>query len=276
VSDDEVFVLVAGMGVVAWRAGVWYVRLGTTPTFAAYPGGWRGWLGVAPIACLIGVFFLLRTAASFDVRESPDYLFLYVLLGAAWIFLVVPLMSAFGISVRDDAVHRRNPAAAILIIGAMAGQAAVYSGGNVGDGPGWWVVVAAVLVAGTAWFALWWVVETICKVAEDVTVGRDVTLAIRMAGYMLALGMICGRGVAGDWVSFAALLTEFSDAWPALLLTGAAIGIEAGLRGTAIRKSKLLAGAVAVAYVAAAGLAIAASPPLSANSQFRDAAPNPP
>jgi hypothetical protein len=274
VSDDEILILLIGLGLTAWGAFVWYGRL-AIPNLAPYPGNWRGWLGVAPVAGILGILIVLKTASSFDVRDSVQYLLFYVVLGAAWIFFAVRMTSLLGVSVRDDAIERRNPAAAVLIIGAMAGQAAIYAGGNIGDGPGWWVVLVAALLGGAVWFVLWWIVEAGTGASEAITVGRDVPMAVRLAGYVLAVGLICGRGVAGDWVSFASMLAEFGDAWAVLPLTVAAIGVERALRGAALRKSMGLATLIAAVYVAAAVLAIATSPPLSTNPAYRDAAVTP-
>jgi len=274
VSKDEIFIFLAGFGVAAWLAFAWYSQL-TIAGIARYPGGWRGGLGAAPLASIAGVFIVLVTAASFDVREAPPYLAMYTVLGAAWIFLAAQLMALFGISLRDDAVERRNPAAAILIMAAMAGQAALYAGGNIGDGPGWWIVVMATLVASGVWFVLWWIVELSCGVSEEVTVGRNLPMAIRLGGYMLAIGLLCGRGVAGDWVSFGNMIAEFGDAWALLPLTLAAIGIEWALRGGKMRKSVGTAIAIGALYVAAAVLAIATSPPLASSPAY-DAATSAP
>ena len=83
-SDDEILVLLASLALTAWFGGRWYWHL-ATPSLAKYPGSWRRWLAVAPFAWLIGVFIVLKTAASFDVREAWQYIFFYLVLGAVWI-----------------------------------------------------------------------------------------------------------------------------------------------------------------------------------------------
>jgi hypothetical protein len=154
----------------------------------------------------------------------------------------------------------------------MIGLAAAYAGGNIGDGPGWWVVLAAALIAGGAWYLLWWIVELSTGASEEITVGRDVPMAIRLGGYMVGSGVICGRGVAGDWVSLGNTLADFGDAWPVVLLTALAIGVERLVRGGPLRKNKAVAIAVAAAYLAFAVLAVLLSPPL-ADSPSYPAAP---
>ncbi len=301
VSDDEVFVTIIGLLFAGWGAISWYVRV-STPSLARYPGGWRWWLGAAPLAALAGIFAVLKTGASFDVRESVVYLVFYMVLGAAWVFWALRLNIIFGVSLRDDALERRNPAAAVLIIATVLAQAAIYAGGNVGDGPGWWIVALAALFAGGIWFLLWWLVEAALVVSERVTVGRDLPVAVRLGGYMVAAGMLCGRGVAGDWVSFANMLAEFADVWVLMPLTLAAIGVELVLRSVAaprvaattapratmietrgatmlpagaatLGKSVALSVLIAVAYVATAVATIASAPPLANNPAFPDAPP---
>ena len=261
-SKDEIFILVFGLALSAWVGGRWYWHL-ATPRLAKYPGYWRQWLGVAPLAWLVGLFIVLRSAASFDVREAGQYIAFYLVLGAAWIFCAAQMMALFGVSVRDDAIERRNPAAAILVIAAMAGQTAVYAGGNIGDGPGWWVVILAAAIGGATWCLLWWIVESMTGASEEITVGRDIPMAVRLGGYMIASGILCGRGVAGDWVSLANTVAELGDAWSVLLLLALAIGIERLMSGGALSRSIGFAMAVAVAYIAFAVFAVSLSAPLA-------------
>jgi hypothetical protein len=250
----------------------WYLRL-VTPNLAPYAGRWRSWMGAAPLASLIGVFAALKTAAAYDVREAPLYLAMYFLLGAAWIFCAIGVMPLFGVSFRDDAVERRNPAAAIVLISAMASHAIIYSGANIGDGPGWWVVVITGLLSGTTWFMLWWIIEAFCSVSERVTVERDLSLAIRLGGYMLASAIMLARGAAGDWVSFAETLRDFVVVWPAVVLAGTAIAVERLLRASPGRTGLVLSLCIAAAYVVVAAFAVVNSPPLSQNPVYDAATP---
>lgn len=273
-SDDEIVVLVASAILSGFAVVNWYAQV-STRSLAAYPGHWRSWLGVAPLAAIAGIFVVLLTIAAQDVRTASQYILLYLLLGAAWIFGAVRLMAMYGVSFRDDALQRRNPAAAIAVISVILAHAAIYSGANVGDGPGWWCVVAAGTVGTVAWFVLWSLIESVCQASEQITVGRDVPVAIRLGGYMVASGIICGRGVAGDWESIANTISDFREAWPVVPLAAAAIIVEFALRGRSQTRGSIgLSAAIALAYLVVAAAAVASSPPLSSNPLYPLPAPN--
>jgi hypothetical protein len=211
---------------------------------------------------------LLRTGASFDVRHDPAYLAFYLVFGAAWLVPGRGLFGLFGISWQDDALERRNAAAAWAVAGGLAGLTAGYAGANLGDGPGWWCVLFAGGLATAAWLVAWSVVQAAGDVAEAITVERDTDAGIRLGAFLLAAGLLCGRGAAGDWTSPLQTAIEFGAAWPLLPLTlGAAwverrAGAERGhpQRPPAARLNGWLAGALYVAFAIACLVALPRPP----------------
>jgi hypothetical protein len=203
---------------------------------------------------------VLRRLSSFDVRESPVYLSFYMLMGAAWVGLAARFLGLFGLSARDDVIERRNPAAARAVGGALVGLALCFAGGNVGDGPGWWVVVFCAALSTAALFLLWVLLDRAAGVADTVTVDRDPAAGTRMAAFFVAAGLILGRAVAGDWSSAVGTVLDFAFfGWPALALTLAAAAVERRLRPTPERPQGELIFhglAPAAAYLAAAWLAL--------------------
>jgi hypothetical protein len=271
-AEEPIFVLFAcgAVALISWVR--WYYALATValPAREAAP---RRWLAVAPLVCLAALLAALKTAASFDVRDSATYLFFYVAMGAAWLGVCRYGIRVAGILWRDDAVERRNPAAAVATVGALVGISACYAGANIGDGPGWWCVVFAATLATAAWLALLSLVQLICNLAESITVERDLAAGIRVAGYLAASGVLCGRGAAGDWVSAEQTVREFSDAWPVVILALLAIIVE---RTTAARNprerceppSLTAAAAWAIGYMALAVAALAILEPLAQNPAY--------
>lgn len=231
-SDDEIAVLIGSLivSLVCW--GVWYV----SPTFVRHIGRRRPGLlllKVAPLVAAAVLFIVLRQAASFDVRDDPAYLFFYMLLGAAWVGFWIRGLSVTGISRRDDVVERGNVSAAIAIAGAMLGITLCYAGGNIGAGPGWWVVVFSAGLASVALFAAWMILELTTGISEIVTVDRDSATGLRLAGFLIACGLILGRGVAGDWESADATVHDFAfAAWPVIVLVAVAAIVERVARPT--------------------------------------------
>ena len=229
-SDDEVFVLLISGVLTLLTWGNWvYVHNGLGDP--EYPHG-RGVLPwIIPVACAGILFSVLRTASSFDVRDSSTYTFFYMLMGLAWIGLTVRVSAFMGISARDDVIERRNGAASVAIAGAMLGVTFAFAGGNVGDGPGWWVVVFAAGLATVTLFVLWWALDVLTHVGDAITIDRDDATALRLAGFLVAAGVILGHAVAGNWVSSVDTVRDFYLAgWPVLLLFGFAILVERSFR----------------------------------------------
>ena len=234
-SGDEVAVLLASatLSVAVWLG--WFARpLSITRMGSPTPA--RPLLIGSPIAAAAILLLVLLTAASHDVRNAPQYILMYLAMGAAWVGASAKLLPLFGISARDDAVERRNRAAAWAVAGAIIGIMLCFAGGNIGDGPGWWVVVFSAALATAALFVMLAVLDGISGVTEHVTIERDPASGIRLAGFLVGAGLMLGRGVAGDWVSAAATIRDFvAYSWPAAILLAGAALVERLARPTPAR-----------------------------------------
>ena len=263
-SGDEVIVALGSALFALFVWGRWMIgpmrlrRLGAPATGSRL-------LTVAPLLCLVLLFAVLQTLASHDVRDDPRYLVMYLALGAAWLAVAMMLMPVLGLSVRDDVLERGNPAAAYAVFGALLGITLAFAGGNIGDGPGWWVVVFSAILATAALYVMWALLERFADVSEQVTVERDAAAGVRLAGFLAGCGLILGRAVAGDWVSTSATVADFARvATPALGLLLIAIPLERLARCTPQHPVRpvvtwgfgpaLLYVALAAAYVAVIGI----------------------
>lgn len=187
-------------------------------------GTLRAGLVVGAVGALWIIFGVLRTWASFDVRDDGRYLFMYTAMGMTWTWLASGPW--IGVSARDDVVERGNTAALIAWTGAVLGAAACFAGGNVGDGPGWWCVVWASGIATFGYLLTWTILHRTTHIADHVTIDRDVAASIRAASFLLATGVVWGRSAAGDWTSAIVTLVDFKGAWPVLVLLLKAIAVE--------------------------------------------------
>lgn len=254
-SGDELAVLaLSGVAsVVAWS--VWIAALFRVPKMRRAHSG-RPLLFIVPLLALLLLFLVLRTAASSDVRDSATYLTFYMVMGAAWIGTAALWMGIVGISPRDDVAERGNPAAAYAIAGGVLAIALCFAGGNIGDGPGWWVVVFSAALSTGVLYLLWIFLEDRTSVSDAVTIDRDAASGIRLAGFLVACGIILGRAVAGDWVSAGETVRDFAlVAWPVMVLFLVALLLERATRPTPARPVPAVAthGALpALAYVAVA------------------------
>ncbi len=230
ISEGEIFTLVVCVGL---AIGLWIVWFRDVLAVARRSAGLRErWLlAVTPFACAALLFWILRRYASFDVQDSGFYLSFYMAMGAAWVGVWARILQFFGLGARDDVIERGNRAAAPAIAGALLGITLSFAGGNIGDGPGWWVVVfCGVLSTGTLLIA-WAFLDRLTHVADAVTIDRDMAAGLRAAGFFVAAGMILGRAVAGDWEGAAPTMLDFVRyGWPVAVLLTAAVLLERRLR----------------------------------------------
>ena len=224
--------IVSGMlAVVCW--GAWYISPARVRHMGRAGAG-RRLLQLTPLVATALLWIVLRTASSFDVRDDPRYITFYLVLGAAWVGLGIRWLAVAGVSTRDDVVERANGSAAVAVAGALLGITLCYAGGNIGDGPGWWVVVFSAALATLALFAAWLLLEFASGVSDAVTVDRDPAAGLRLAAFLIGCGLILGRAVAGDWESAAATVREFAvAAWPVTVLLIVAVVVERAARPTA-------------------------------------------
>jgi hypothetical protein len=224
-SGDETMVVLVSMVVAAVAWYRWYAA--TRVRTLAIRNAGRSLFAMTPPLCLALLFIVLRLWAADDVRYSGTYLAFYTFAGAAWVGFCALWLGFLGISPRDDAIERQNLAAAFAIFGAVVGITFSFAGANIGNGPGWWVVVFSAGLSTTAFFGLWAMIERLTAVSESVTVDRLVGAGLRLGGLLIAMGMILGRAVAGDWVSAGATVRDFAlVAWPVLPLTVLAVVVE--------------------------------------------------
>jgi uncharacterized membrane protein YjfL (UPF0719 family) len=256
-SGDEVVVLVTSVVLAALAWGAWYIaprrirRLGR-------PVAGRWFLDLAPLVSLGVLGIVLRTASAHDVRDDTRYLLLYFFLGAAWVGVALRCLPLIGLSARDDVVERGNGSAARAIAGAMLAITLCFAGGNIGNGPGWWVVVFAAGLATVALLLSWLVLEMVARVADVVTIDRDEAAAVRLGGWLIACGAIAGVAVAGDWLSAEDTVRTFVRvAWPLVAFVGVAAVLEWQWRPTPERPAPSVTshGAIpALLYISVAAL----------------------
>jgi len=259
-SGDEMFVTAASilLGPIAWAW--WLFRA------ASIDGLRKSRAPVVVMGTVVGLAGLLISAilgawAAVDVRDAPQYIFMYFVMGLAWIRLAAFCFPMAGLNPRDDVIERRNAAALPAWTGAILGVALCYAGGNIGNGPGWWVVVFAATLATAALAAVWLAMGQWSGVVDAVVIDRDVAAGWRFGGLLTACGCIFGGAVMGDWVSAQATVIDFvARAWPVLPVVTIALMIERIMRPRPGRPpTPVIDGGVvpAIVYVSMAAASVA-------------------
>jgi hypothetical protein len=185
-----------------------------------------GLAATPPIGLAILLPVLCRLAARAVVTDG-GYVVLFTLAGVAWMWLALVLSAALGVSFYDDAIERRNPAAAIVVAGAMLGVTCAYAGANVGEGASIWMTFGPAVLVTIAWAVAWAGLQWLTDLAESVAVGRDVGAGVRLAAFLVVSGAVLGRAVAGDYHSAGETVRDFARlGWPVLPLIGVAAVVE--------------------------------------------------
>lgn len=232
----------------------WYAGINTVTRLAS-PFRLRLPLLVMPICCALLLLVVLRFCASGDVRDDPVYLVSYLLLGAGWTGIAALAFPFLGISARDDVIERRNTAASWPVNSALLGVTLCFAGANIGDGPGPQVVVFCALLSTGSLLFFWLGLELIASTSEAITVERDMGTSVRLAGFLVALGILFGNAIAGSWTSASETLRDFFDlAWPAVVLFWIAVLVERTFKRQADLPARRISAslAIAVVYIVAA------------------------
>jgi len=184
-----------------------------------------------PPLCVAFISAALARWADPEVRENWIYFALLSLLGAAGLGIATLCFEWLGVGLRTDALEGNNPAAAIAWSGAIVGFSAAYAGGNLGAGSSLWENVFSASLAVGALLGGWLFLDFTCRLSSSIALERDLASGVRSAGFLVAVGFISGRAVAGDWHSIAGTLKDFArDGWPVVVLIVLAGALESALR----------------------------------------------
>lgn len=233
-SEDEgavcVFSAVANLICWVW----WYgLLLQTKPSPVAGRSAATKTLALAPVAIFALLFFVLALWSAGDVRNDGRYFTMYLSLGMAWCGVAGFVPTWMGISFRNDVLTLANRAATWLWCGWIVGAMLSFSGANVGNGPGWWVVVFSGVLSTGSLTLVYLLLEKIGGIHEAVTIDRDVATGLRMAGLFIGCGAVFGVAVAGDWKSADETVRDFlRRAWPSIAIVLAAIFFNTTMKPT--------------------------------------------
>ena len=186
---------------------------------------------ICSATCVILIASALWLWGAMEVRGHFETVLPLTFVGVIWLVISQQLFSWFGVSVRDDAVERKNPAALVALCGATVAVAIIYAAGNLGEGPSYLENVFSSGLGTLGFFGLWLLLELVWNVSNSIVEERDPASGLRLGAYLLATGLIFGRAVAGDWHSEIATVRDFMrDGWPAIPLWFMALIFETMLR----------------------------------------------
>jgi hypothetical protein len=166
-------------------------------------------------ACAIALFAVLRTKSSADVRDDVEELVPYFLFSLVVVAVAQGVLAVFGVSVRDDVAERRNASASFAAAGFTLGSTCCVAGSNIGNGPGFEVVLFCVALATGTLLTSWIIFAALTGGVDTITVERDLGAGIRVGAWLAGCGAVLGASIAGDWHSVSATLRDFAHfGWP--------------------------------------------------------------
>jgi uncharacterized membrane protein YjfL (UPF0719 family) len=223
-SEDVIFFAAVLVGLILWIR--WYCGILSIRSFHVSRQH-KSLLMTVPAVCLALSIVCLKTLAAGAVRSETAYIALYAAIGAGWLGAMTNVFPFLGISARDDVLERGNSAASWTVAGAVLGACCAFTGANIGEGPGFEVVIFSAVLSSLLFIAIWFAVERLTAVSESITIDRNVGAGIRLGGLLIAIGLLSGWSVAGTWVSVTATLRDFAiAACPAIVLGSVAVLVE--------------------------------------------------
>lgn len=217
-SEDEAAVSVVAFLVSLFSWGWWYGCVIRSKRVAASGRTTpRGLLLATPFVAAGLLLLILKCWSAHDVRDDGRYLAMYTGLGLAWCGVASFVPNWLGLSFRLDVLARGNRAAGWVLAGWILAVMLAFAGANVGDGPGWWVVIFSGLLSTgmLAFVFLAW--ELIARPNDALTIDRDLATGLRTAGLLIGCGAVFGVAAAGNWQDAPTTIRDFCHtAWPAI------------------------------------------------------------
>jgi hypothetical protein len=245
---------------------VWYLRIfcidsSGSSMFTSIPASSkqdRWWLYRVPLCCLLlqAVVLVVRNPGNpVDwIAQLSAGFFIFT----TWLGLLTWALPWLGISARDDVAERRNRAASWPIAGAQLGLTLCFMSTVVGHGSPAevWLALLPGILQTLALLTLWAVLESLMHVSEAITIDRDAGTALRLAGFLVALGLMLGHAYTPPPLAVWKQIVRFGG--PIGLLVGALL-VESWCKQIGERtfegfKRKDVA--VAAAFVVVAGLCV--------------------
>jgi uncharacterized membrane protein YjfL (UPF0719 family) len=225
-SGDEALLLVVCGAILALGLWRWTASLRPISQLGA-PRGLRAPLYVAAALGFGGLGWVIGRWADPDIPAFGGYVLLVLVMGGAWLTVSVGLFPWLGISLRDDALEQRNAAAVWALAGGILGVMLTFAGSSIGEGPSFWNNVVTGGLATGALLLGWLALASAGGLAHAIAQERDLAAGIRLAGALLALGLVLARAAAGDWRSLSATVSDVvRDGWFAGAIVAGALAAE--------------------------------------------------
>jgi hypothetical protein len=212
-----------GIALIVWKS--WFFPVSFPAKSLVRAALWLGFM----FLCFCASYFALANWSSPSVQNDDGEISFYLVFSIFWIaFSQFPFAFA-GVSIHDDVAERGNLSAAFAAAGFTIGATCCAAGANIGDGPGFEVVLFCAALSMTTLLFVWGLIAKMSGVTDVITIERDRGAGIR-----------CGGRLAGSASrSGACAAISYSRHWPTY--------ISPSLKTIALISASLPVGAVAAA-----------------------------
>jgi uncharacterized membrane protein YjfL (UPF0719 family) len=210
---EEIFIILAALVLVALARVVQQWLYGQT-LHAMLTERDNPAMGIAVAGYLFGVIWtitVLLGTLSYNLVSDVCNVLLYggigivlltgVAMGTCRVFL--------GMGMQEQ-LAARNVAAAIVVAGVYVATSLTYSGGLVGEGGGFWIMLLFFLLGQLALLGITYAFRWLTQYddVQEIASG-NIAAAFALAGLLIAVGMIVRRAVAGDYLGLLPSLGSF-------------------------------------------------------------------
>jgi uncharacterized membrane protein YjfL (UPF0719 family) len=171
-------------------------------------------IGLAVAGYLFGVIWTITVLLSAPGRGLWRDVLDVLLYGGLGIILLtaVALVSCrlfLGLRVREH-LEAHNVAAAIVVAGVFVATSLTYSGTLSGEGGGFWVLLLFFVLGQLALLGMTYVFRWLTDYddVQEIASG-NIAAGLALAGLLVAMGIVVGRAVAGDFIGLGESLWHF-------------------------------------------------------------------
>jgi uncharacterized membrane protein YjfL (UPF0719 family) len=178
------------------------------PAFGVQVGGY-----------LFGVILIITAVLSGpghkDIMIDVMWVLIYGIAGIILLAIIALWATRIILSAKClESIRQGNIAAAIAMAGAFIGTGAVISATVTGESTGTWIPTVVFFVAGIIAFFVITYLYRLLTSYDDVKeiLDKNVPAAMSYAGMMIAVGLIVGNAIKGNFISYEASFKDFGYA----------------------------------------------------------------
>jgi hypothetical protein len=207
-EPDEILALMVSASIASIWTAKMVARLATLDSLVCPALPRAVYVGALTLcAVTFGIALATVTAASVHTDLGICLLFFF-----AWLAAVAGAttgLGLLGIDAMDDGIERKNPAVRVVAIALWIAVTISAIGANIGEGDFVGTALMPMMLSIALIVGLCGIFVARTSAVSSIASDRDRPAGFRLAGLMIAWGVLFGRAGAGDWISAGHMLRKF-------------------------------------------------------------------